>query len=303
MKKAFLIFSLLFFVNSVCSAQDAGNRVYGNRNSQNNKRQPAMNSDNLRTGNDRIDYAIEANVLLNLKPDSFVTVFGVAQEAKNAEESNNKVNLQIDGFLKNLSGLGISKNDIYIDFITQNRVYDFEVAGDIARQILAGFETKKTVAVKYKDRESFEKVLTAATKTQIFDLIKVDYIVGDFDSVRDRLFDEAVKVVKKKEAKYKESFGADIKSIGLAIEKYDAFYPAERYESYQAFESGSATTTNYRDSKTYINLRKSATFFYEPLNGIGFDKVINPIGIEPTVQFTLHLRVDYDLLRKRVNQN
>jgi len=303
MKKAFLIFSLLFFVNSICLAQEAGNRIYGNRGNSQNKRQPVLNTGNLRSENERLDYAIEASVLLNLKPDSFVAVFGVAQEAVNAEESNNKVNLQIDGFTKNLSGLGISKNDIYIDFITQNRVYDFEVAGDVAKQILAGFETKKTVAVKYKDRESFEKLLTAATKAQIFDLIKVDYIVGDFDSVRDRLFDEAVKVVKNKEAKYKTAFGADIKSIGLAVERYDAFYPAERYEGYQAFESGSATTTNYTDTKTFVYLRKSTTFFYEPLVGTGFDKVINPVGIEPTVQFTLHLRVDYDLLRKQDKQN
>jgi hypothetical protein len=82
----------------------------------------------------------------------------------------------------------------------------------------------------------------------------------------------------------------------LAVEKYAAFYPAERYQGYQAFESGAAKTTDYRNVRTTITLRKSSTFFYEPLDANKFDKVINPIGIEPTVQFTLYLQVLYKLI-------
>jgi uncharacterized protein YggE len=295
MKKAFLLLGLLFFVNSICFAQESGNQIYGNQGYQQNKRTPTFGEGNLMS-NGNGNFQIEASVLLNLKPDSFVAVFGVAQEAKTADDSNNKVNQQVDDFLKNLSSLTITKNDVYVDFITQNKIYDFEIKGDVAEQYLSGFETKKTVAVKYKTRDSFEKILAAATKAQIFDLIKVDYIVSDFDAVKEKLFDEATKVVKQKEARYKNAFDMTMKSVGLAIEKYDAFYPAERYQGYQAFESGAAKTTDYRNIRTTVTLRKSSTFFYEPLNGNKFDKVINPIGIEPTVQFTVYLQVQYRLL-------
>jgi uncharacterized protein YggE len=295
MKKAFLLLGLLFFVNSICFAQESGNQIYGNQGYQQNKRTPMFGEGNLMS-NGNGNFQIEASVLLNLKPDSFVAVFGVAQEAKTADDSNNKVNQQVDDFLKNLSSLTITKNDVYVDFITQNKIYDFEIKGDVAEQYLSGFETKKTVAVKYKTRDSFEKILAAATKAQIFDLIKVDYIVSDFDAVKEKLFDEATKVVKQKEARYKNAFDMTMKSVGLAIEKYDAFYPAERYQGYQAFESGAAKTTDYRNIRTTVTLRKSSTFFYEPLNGNKFDKVINPIGIEPTVQFTVYLQVQYRLL-------
>jgi uncharacterized protein YggE len=295
MKKAFLLLGLLFFVNSICFAQESGNQIYGNQGYQQNKRTPTFGEGNLMS-NGNGNFQIEASVLLNLKPDSFVAVFGVAQEAKTADDSNNKVNQQVDDFLKNLSSLTITKNDVYVDFITQNKIYDFEIKGDVAEQYLSGFETKKTVAVKYKTRDSFEKILAAATKAQIFDLIKVDYIVSDFDAVKEKLFDEATKVVKQKEARYKNAFDMTMKSVGLAIEKYDAFYPAERYQGYQAFESGAAKTTDYRNIRTTATLRKSSTFFYEPLNGNKFDKVINPIGIEPTVQFTVYLQVQYRLL-------
>ncbi len=295
MKKAFLICCLLFLVNSICFAQESGNRIYGNQSNSQNKRTPTFGDGTLMSSENG-NFQIEASVLINLKPDSFVAVFGVAQEAKTADESNNKVNAQIEDFLKNLSGLGIIKNDIYVDFITQNKIYDYEVKGDVAEQFLQGFETKKTVAVKYKSRELFEKMLSAATKAQIFDLIKVDYIVSDFESVKSKLFDEAVKVVKQKETRYKSVFEMTMKSVGLSVEKYDAFYPAERYENYQAFESGTAKTTDYRNARTTINLRKSSTFFYEPLEGNKFDKIINSIGIEPNVQFTVYLQVEYRLV-------
>lgn len=292
MKKAFFVFSFLFFVNSICFAQESGNRIYGYTQ---NKRIATTNGGTLLSSGNG-NFLIEASVLLNLKPDSFVAVFGVAQEAQNADESNTKVNAQIGDFVKNLGGLGITGTDIYIDFIVQNKIYDYQIKGDVAEQVLTGFETKKTVAVKYKTRESLEKILSAATKAQIFDLIKVDYIVSDFDSVKDKLFEEATKIIKKKEAKYKSAFEMTMKSIGLAVEKYDAFYPAERYENYQAFESGAARSTDYRNVRTTVTLRKSTTFFYEPLDGNKFDKIINPIGIEPTVQFTLYLQVQYKLI-------
>lgn len=293
MKKAFFVLVLLVFVNSICFAQMSGNRIYGNQGYAQNKRKPQANTGTVRSGSQLL---IEANVLLNLKPDSYVAVFSVAQEAKTAEESNNKVNSQVEDFLKSLSGLGVTKNDIYVDFITQNKVYDFEVAGTVAKQYLAGIETKKTVAVKFKNRDAFEKIVIAATKVGIFDLIKVDYIVSDFEAVKERLFDEALKVVKKKEARYQNAFGMMLKSFGLLSEKYDAFYPAERYENYQASESGAVENTNYREGKTFVYLRKSTSFFYEPLNGDTFDRMINPISIEPTVQFTVYLQVQYGVL-------
>jgi hypothetical protein len=147
MKKALLMLGLLFFVNSICFAQESGNRIYGNQGYQQNKRNPALGDGNLMSGG---NFKIEVSILLNMKPDSFVAVFGVAQEAKTADESNGKVNAQIDDFLKSLSGLGITKNDTYVDFITQNKIYDFDIKGDFAEQYLECFETKKTVDFKYK---------------------------------------------------------------------------------------------------------------------------------------------------------
>jgi hypothetical protein len=43
------------------------------------------------------------------------------------------------------------------------------------------------------------------------------------------------------------------------------------------------------------NARKSRTFFFNPLDADGFDMVINPVVIEPLVQFTLYLKVRFEM--------
>ena len=79
----------------------------------------------------------------------------------------------------------------------------------------------------------------------------------------------------------------------IANEKYDAFYPGELYAGYQAYESGN-TYGDY-DNRRVIQQRKTKTFYYEPLDPSDYDLVINQMGIEPMVQFTLYMRVQYDL--------
>lgn len=293
MKKAFLMLGLLFFVNAISFAQESGNQIYGNQGYYNQtRRQPPTNTGSLASANFNF-YSVEASVLMNLKPDAFVAVFGINEEAPTAAASNEKVNTKIESLTKSLGGLGITKTDLFFDFITQNRVYDYISEGSSVTEKFSGFETKKTIAVRYKSRDLFEKIVAAAANVQIFDLIKVDYIVNDFDAVKARLFEEAAKIIKAKREKYMNSFGiTNLAPIGLASEKYDAFYPGESYRRYQAFESGEASTSyNYG---TKVIKRKSFTFFYEPLSASKFDTTINPIGIEPIVQFTLYLRMDYD---------
>jgi uncharacterized protein YggE len=288
MKKiSFLIVSILLCAN-FAFAQESGNRTYGTQ-----RRKPQVNSGALTGGVINKDvYFVEANVAMNMKADAYVAVFGLVQGGTTSAESNNKVNNQIAGFMRELEALGIKRSDVFVDFITQNKVYDYTTSGSVTTEKFSGFETKKNVAVRYKDREILEKILSAAAKGEIFDLIKVDYVVSDINAVHARLYDEAVKVIKRKEAAYSNSFGIKLSPTNLASEKYDAFYPGEMYASYQAFEAG----TTYGDyNNRVIQQRKTRTFYYEPLDPSDFDSVINQIGIEPLVQFTLYLRMQYDL--------
>lgn len=179
--------------------------------------------------------------------------------------------------------------DIFVDFISQNRVYDFTLADNVAKEKLTGFEVKKNIIVRYHDPALLEKMLAAAAKSGIFDLVKVDYMVGDIAAARARLLEEASKVIKQKETSYKRLFGVKMRPASVYQEKYNAFYPSDMYRSYTAYESGSAESYNQR----VLRQRKASTFYYNPLDPSGFDAVINPAGVEPAVQLTLYLKIKY----------
>ena len=274
--------------------QEAGNRAYGTA-----RRKPMINSGVLSApapdGKSTV-YFVEANVLMNVKPDSYVAVLGVVQEAPTAVESNAKTDAAISQFVGDIDRLGIRRGDTFVDFITQNKVYDYVTNGSTTTEKFSGFETKKNVEVRYRDRDLLEKILAAASKAAIYDLIEVDYTVGDIKSVHTRLYDEAVKAIKQKQASYENSFGVKMSPTNLANEKYDSFYPAELYSNYQAYEAGN-TYGDYNNR--VIQARKTRTFFYAPVNASDFDAVIDPIGIEPMVQFTLYLKMQYEPAARR----
>jgi len=286
MKRVLVCLALVLTALTV-HGQESGNRIYGNYGYyQQPRRQLQTNSGTLGANS---GFAIEASVLTNLNPDAFVVVFGVNAEALASLDSNDKVNAKVAQFIQKVRPLGITDNDIFVDFITQNRVYDFNVSGNEAAEKLTGWETKKTVAIRYRRRDVFEPIVRAAAAIQIFDLIKVDYIVSDFERVRSTLFEEAVRIIKKKEARYAKSLGVNMTPVGLANEKYDVSYPSEAYQRYQAYETGDAYVTN----GSRVAQRKSFTFFYDAFDASRFDVVLAPLGIEPAVQFTLYLRMEY----------
>ena len=85
----------------------------------------------------------------------------------------------VSELLGELKQLGIGGDDVYVDFAAQNKIYGYQVTGSIAKERLVGFELKKNVAVHYKDKLLLDKLVIAASKAKIFDLIKVDYLVRD----------------------------------------------------------------------------------------------------------------------------
>jgi uncharacterized protein YggE len=292
MKKAWVLLCILWAFEFALPAQEAGNIVYGGSR----RRTSGVTTGNL-SGTEAKDATpvafIEANLLMNVKADEYVAVFALAQEAPTVPETNDKIAAQLREFISALQSLGIKTNDIFVDLIAQNRVYDTTIAGNVAREALTGFELKKTVAVRYKDRALLDKMLAAAAKSSIFDLVKVDYVVNDLAALRKKLLAEASAVIKQKEAAYARLFGVKMRAGSLAAEKYNAFFPSEMYDTYVAYEASAP----YRGPLPVEHKRKTSTSYYSPLAPAEFDLVINPTSLEPVVQLTLYVKMRYTSAR------
>ena len=285
-----LTFILLLIAFTGAIAQMSGNAVYG-RN-----RLAHEPSSGVLFANDSVMF-VEASVMMNVRADEYVALFGVTEDAPAIDDAMRRIDERIRNFTADLRALGVAQSDMDIDFITQTRVYDFETISSkvLAQERFVGFRVKKNVIVHYREKDRIERILTAAAKWEIHDLIKVDYHVSDPEAIRGRLLQEATKIIKDKGEKYRGLLGIPLGApMMIQQEKYDIYFPGDMYQSYTASESGKVSGS---DKVMVQEMQKSATFYFDALTVDGFDRVINPLVVEPVVQFTLYLKVRYSVKR------
>lgn len=235
----------------------------------------------------------DASVLMNVEADEYVAVFAINAEGKTLAEARGKVDSAAKSFSTDLAGMKVGASDIYIDFVGQNRIYGYEGAGtDVAKEVVVGFEVNKNISIHYRDKNKLDDFASAAAKAGIFDLIKVDYIVNDVAKIHKQLLEEAAKIIKRKEAEQEQLLGVKSGQVQQAYSpQYSTYYPTEMYNSYVA--QGSEELSGYRQNQNIQRARKTRTFYFDGLDGKDFDSVINPVLTEPSVQFTVYVRVRY----------
>jgi uncharacterized protein YggE len=290
MTKALLLVLIIGAAASNVGAQEAGASVYG-KNQRKTSGVPLGSLTSIDPKDSVAAHYVEANVLMNVRAVRYVAVFGLAQEGATVVAANQKIDLQLKDFTTALEGLGVTSDNLFVDFVAQNRVYDYSGTSSTVTERLSGFEVKKNVAVRYSDKTLLGKMLAAASKAGIFDLIKVDYEVGDMNAVRTGLMDEAARIIKKKEESYGRLLNIKLRPQAVFQETYNVFFPSEMYASYTAFESGKVVDTRYNTN--VLQKRKATTFYFNPLSVAEFDLVIGAKEIEPVVQCTLYLKVKY----------
>jgi uncharacterized protein YggE len=281
---------LLFTVVTIFS-QHSGNYVteqnYNNSQSQTQLQSKLYLSDSA--------FVIQAKVLTNVFADSFVVTIGVSEYAKTLKEANTKIDDKIQKFISELkSKFGISSSDIYIDMTTQTQISDYKVNGNNAEQFISGFEQKKNVIVKLKDIKDLDKIIVVASEFEIYDIAKVDYIVTDINKIYTQLFQSAMEVINGKKDLYVKATNIKLKTTSeIYGESFYSFFPTQLYNNY----TPNITTEyyDYNSSSKRKDLRKNTTYFYDHINYSGFDEIINPTIIEPTVEFILMLQIKFDI--------
>ena len=291
MKKHFIYIALFFSAFSI--AQISGNQVTGNSNYGNNYN--VSNTANKTSINDN-HLTVQVKILLNQKADSFTLVIGTNQEAETVALCNTLINKRIDGFINDVQKIKVKKEDVYVDFISQTKIYDYSLEDNKAEQFQKGFEIKKNIIITSKDVNTIEELITIASKYEIYDIIKVDYANDDVWSKHSYLFDEALKIAEVKKNQYLKSFGKRTVGTPNASEDFLILFPKTQYKKYQAFEN-SEIETHYRNNKNFVKklARKNTTYYYDGVNSSDFDKVINQSGAEIGIQYILSLNITYKL--------
>lgn len=282
--------SLLVFALTVFG-QQSGNSIIGQYYNSNLVNKP-QTADKLYLSD--TSFVIQANVLVNVIADNYVATFGVSESSTTLKDAHIKIDKRIESFIYALTKFGITRTDIYIDMTTQTQISDYKVNEDYAEQYIIGFEQKKNVIVKFTNIKDLDKMIVTASDYGIYDLAKVDYIVTDINKIYIQLFQAAMDVINSKKDLYVKATNIKLASSSEIYGKsFYSFYPSQLYKSYTP-----NITTEYRDYSSYDkkkDLRKNTTYYYDKINYAGFDKVINPIVTEPTVEFVLMFQIKFNI--------
>jgi len=287
MKKIFV--SILAIAAFSATAQISGNVAYRENNNYGDRARTPQKSITLQ-GN---QFTISTRILMNVRPDVLVVTLGVSQDDKTVKGCNEAIKKRIDGFLKEVKAIGVKEQDVYVDFISQNKIYDYDESGRVMIQEEAGFEVKKNIIVRLKDVKAFGRLTDLASGFEIHDIIKAEYINENVDALYVQLFDEAVKTIEAKKERYSKRFNVLVSDdFNTLQDNYYSIQPRTQYQQYAAFE-----TSNVSSNYNYIRkeARKAKTFYYQGIDTSSFDRVINPSIPEVCLQYVVEMEIVYHI--------
>lgn len=312
MKKIHLATIIIALFPILGFAQAGGNVIYeqNNRYKQNLKyNQDAEKVWDYRSDNKQNIIVLEnqnnnemlftVNAVMNVKAVAYTVIFNIVQTASTAKEVNTIVNTKINGFKKELLKIGLQNGNIYTDMISLVPLYDYNVETKLFSktytEVPKGFEMQKNIHIRFENDSLLDEIVSAAAENEIYDLIKVEYYVDDTQAKYKELRDKSIEYMNEKILSYKK-LGFNLDTIShILSEKQSVVYPIDRYKSYQAF---SGTSIDALNSKNVTKVRKPITQFYNKLPYHKYDIVINPIILEPAVQFTYSITLKYFIKEK-----
>jgi hypothetical protein len=301
MKNYNLAVMLLLFCCSILTAQHKGNY---NQITPDISRQNILTSGNATIYNPTVQQqinkvlhpsnvlSIDVKALQNVSATTYTAIFNLSQIGPTAEKTNALMKQRIDSIKIRLNAKGITQKDIAIDVISFVPIYEIEVTKKLFSktytEVPKGFELQQNIHIQFTKTSQFETILEACAKSEVYNLVKVDYFIENIKEVYKNLQDELLKLIDDKKAYY-TTLGFDLSQYNIAIadDKY-CYFPKDFYQSYQAYNSVSFDAL--KKGKAITTAKKQTSYYYQPLTYESYDVVINPSILEPVVQIGMNIK-------------
>ena len=287
------LLSILALSTTVARAQALGNLYYeaSNRMYFQQAEQPVKASV---LGNTLV---LEVNAMMNVRADSYLAIFHVTQLGQTAEEADSLLDARMRRMSARLRKEGLRDEDIFLDMLSFLPVYEVEATRKLFsttyQEVPAGFEIQKNIHIRFSDARILDKLVSAAAKEEIYDLVKVDFFVEKQSACYDTLRMFATKLLQQKLDHF-DKLGLKIKeSHRTGAERNGAYFPLDRYTTYQ---SRTQSSLNSRRKGQLVNdVRRPQTLFYNKVPYGNFDIVLHAEITEPPVQYTYNLTLTCQL--------
>ena len=240
---------------------------------------------------------LEVNAMMNMRADGYLAIFHIMQLGQSAEEADSLMNSRVNNFIERVSKEGVRDADVFTDMLSFIPVYEYESTRKLFstsyQEVPAGFEIQKNIHIRFTDARILDKLVTAAAKEEIYDLVKVDYFVDKQSACYDTLRMFATKLLQQKLENFAKLGLKVEESHRIAAEKNGAYFPLDRYTTYQS--RAQASLNSRRKGQIVNDVRKPQTLFYNKVPYGNFDIVLHAEITEPPVQYTYNITVVCEL--------
>ncbi|MBK6891748.1 MAG: SIMPL domain-containing protein [Flavobacteriales bacterium] len=240
---------------------------------------------------------LEVDAMMNMRADSYLAIFNLTQLGQSAEEADSLMNGRMERLMTRLHKVGVKDADLFTDMLSFVPVYEIETTrkffSTTYQEVPAGFEIQKNIHIKFRDARILDKIVSAAAKEGIYDLVKMDYFVEDLSACYDTLRMFATKLMQDKLKNFTKLGLKVEESHRIAAEENGAYFPLDRYTTYK---TRTRTSLNSRRRGQLINdVRNPTTLFYNKVPYGNFDIVLHADITEPPVQYTYNLTMQCQL--------
>ncbi len=256
---------------------------------------------NLSSYYDGSDFLVRVHVLYNAAPSSYMAIFHMNQAGKKVQDIDSLMSKRVAKLIAQSHSIGLKKEDFYTDMIALVPIFEKEkkTFGKNYTQVPKGFEMQKNLHVRYKNAAQLDALFTLAAQCEIYDLIKVEYFFDSTEMANQILKNKAVQVLNQKLKNYKQMGIALDTNFRMVQEQRHQFFPIDEYMPYQplavsTLEADENTDPNKTGSSMPVSTQRT-TMFYNQVSTDGFDAVINPSPLTPSIQFVYNLDVRYKI--------
>ncbi len=248
------------------------------------------------------------NALSNQPADAYVAIFSIFQtvqneQAGNAGEAirslNQTMNERVDAVKARLQALGIAEEDVYVDLVNFLPTYAFSAEKKLfskktLTEVPTGFNLQKNLHVRYRKAGLLDGIMTACAEEEIYDIIKVDYMVSQPQAIYQELREMTFGYVKELKRLYTAN-GVNLDSAKQHVgESAWVVNPTDRYETYSAHAS-QKLTADEKSAAIITQIEKPSLRFYQAIPANDYDMVLNPDLLEPAAQYSYSLKIRFTI--------
>ncbi len=246
------------------------------------------------------DLVINISVLNNASPTSYTAIFHLNQAGKKVSELDSLLQMRVNKFMKMGATMGIKEKDFYLDMIALVPIFQREkkLFSNTYTEIPKGFEMQKNLHVRYKNPEQLDKLFTMAAQCEIYDLIKVEYHCDTIQQANYRIRQKAEEVLKVKLAHLKKT-GISLDTNFRTINEFQRqYFPVDQYIPYQPLAISAIEDEANISTKDGAPVRPNrTTLFHNAISTNGFDAILNPSPLQPSIQMVYSMEVRYTLVQ------